>query len=379
MSLMFPVMAGVILAVIYFSGQATKQAESSSQNQKFSFAVTDESGVINKNLLEALKTKTFISKQQGIDAVTSGKLDAYFYYPKDVAHNNVEIYGNDVGIFKNSRYNAMAGFLLSQSVSSEVSATDAVVLQNKISYQSTTYQNGQIYDGLRQLIAPGVFLVLFYLLIVTFGNQMLASTTEEKENRVIEMILTTLEARTLIFGKIISLVLLGFLQSAIVLVPIIAGYLLLHDKLALPSLDLSNIPLDWPRVLVSALIFIVSFIMFTGLLVTVGAAAPTAKEASGFFGIVVMLLFGPLYAASLFVSSPNSGIVQFLSYFPLTAPIPLMLRNAVGNLEFWQAGISIIILVISTLIILNIAVRAFRYGALEYSRRLSLREIFRTT
>jgi ABC-2 type transport system permease protein len=227
------------------------------------------------------------------------------------------------------------------------------------------------------MIFPGVFLVLFYLLIAFFGNQMLTSTTEEKENRVIEMILTTIEARTLIVGKIISLIALAFIQGIIVVLPALIGYILLHDKLSLPSFDLSSLPVDWGRILVSAAIFVMSFLLFTGLLVAIGAAMPTAKEAGGFIGIVMMLLFGPLYAASLFVSAPNSPIVTGLSLFPFTAPIPLLLRNAVGNLQGWEVALSLAILTVSTVVVMGIAVRLFRYGALEYSRKLSLAEIFR--
>lgn len=90
----------------------------------------------------------------------------------------------------------------------------------------------------------------------------------------------------------------------------------------------------------------------------------------------MILIFGPLYAAPLFLSSPDSPIVQFLSYFPPTAPIPLMLRNAVGNLEYWQAGLASLLLLVTTVVILMIAVRVFRQGALEYNRKLSFKEIF---
>lgn len=56
--------------------------------------------------------------------------------------------------------------------------------------------------------------------------------------------------------------------------------------------------------------------------------------------------------------------------------IPLLLRNAVGNLTWAEAGIAIAILSVTSFVVLQIAIRVFRYGALEYSRRLSLREIF---
>jgi ABC-2 type transport system permease protein len=153
---------------------------------------------------------------------------------------------------------------------------------------------------------------------------MLTSTTEEKENRVIEMILTTIEARTLIVGKIISLVALAFLQGALMILPVVIAYFALHNQLNLPSLDLSTIPVNWSRIGVSAAIFVASF-----------------------------------------------------SIFPLTAPIPLLLRNAVGNLQSWEIAVALPVMAITAIIILALAVRVFRYGALEYSRKLSLREILR--
>ena len=376
LSLSFPLMVGVIFGIIYFSNKATGDALEQISSEKFSLVVTDESGIVNPELIKGFGGIVTTDKQGSIDRVVDGTLDAYIYYPKDLTKQPVEVYGKDVGLFDNSKYQNVARLLLDQSASSSVPASEALVLQGNVSYAASTYKDGGEYDGMKQLIAPGIFLVLFYFLIAFFGNQMLTSTTEEKENRVIEMILTTVRARTLIIGKILSLVALGFLQTCIILVPVVIAYVLLHDNLSLPSLDISSIPLDPVRITIGALIFITSFLLFTGLLVTIGAAVPTAKEAGSFFGIVMMLIFGPLYAAPLFISSPDSPIVQALSYIPFTAPIPLMLRNAVGNLELWQAGLAIAILMVTAMIVLNIAVRVFRYGALEYSRKLSLREVF---
>jgi ABC-2 type transport system permease protein len=190
------------------------------------------------------------------------------------------------------------------------------------------------------------------------------------------MILTTIRARTLIIGKILSLLVLALIQVFVILTPITILYVLLNSALALPQLDLSNLPLDPARIAIGAALFVCSFLMFTGLLVAIGSASPTAKEASGFFGIVMVLLFGPLYAVTLFISAPTSDLVRFLSFFPLTAPIPMMLRNAVGNLSIPDALLGVAILAVSSVIALWIAVRMFQYGALEYSRRISLKTIF---
>lgn len=375
-SLLFPVAIGAVAGIIYFSNKATNDVSSQSSKQKFSFAVKDDSGFINPSLVEAMKGQTVESRERGIDDVKAGKLDAFFYYPSQVTTSKVEVYGKDVGLFDNGRYEAVAKSLLTQSVASTVSESKAMVLKGETPFQVATYRDGKEYNGFMEMIAPGIFLILFYLMIATFGNQMLNATIEEKENRVIEMILTTINAKALIIGKIFSLIVLGFLQIIIVMVPVVTAYLLLHDNFNLPNLDLTQLPLDPQRILVGFAIFAISFILFTGLLVAIGAAAPTAKEAGSFFGVVMLFIFGPLYAFSLFISSPDMPIVQFLSYFPFTAPIPLMLRNAVGNLELWQAGISFAILTVTAIVVMLLAVRTFRYGALEYDRRLGLKEIF---
>ena len=377
MALSLPLIICVILLISFLSGQATEKAANETKNQKFSIEITDDSGLINKDLIKAFGATESTDKQVSINKTISGKLDAYFYYPNDLSKNKIEIYAKDVGLFDNGRYDAVAKLLLQQSVASTIDVRITTILQDKLQLDSKIYKNGKQSDGFKELIAPGIFLVLFYFLIAMFGNQMLTSTTEEKENRVTEMILTTIEARTLIVGKILSLILLAFVQIILMLVPVIIAYIFFRDSVSLPNIDISNIPLNALRIGLAAGIFTFSFLFFTGILVAVGAVAPTAKEAGSFFGVVMIFLFGPLYAVSLFVSSPESILVKVLTFFPLTAPIPLLLRNAVGNLSVGDSIIGIIILAISAIIMLSIAIRLFHYGVLEYSNRIKLNVLFR--
>lgn len=372
----FPVMFAAIFGIIFLSNVSTDEAANKLKEQKFSLKVTDDSGLLNPTLVKGFGATTTADKSAAIAAVRDGSLDAYIYYPRDIASNAIEVYGQDVGIFDNGRYDGVAKSLLSMSVEATVDSNTKTIVKNTTKSKVTTYREGTEFDPARQMVLPGIFLVLFYILIAFFGNQMLTSTTEEKENRVIEMLLTTVQARTLIVGKIYSLIILAFIQGMIILVPAITGYLLFREKLRLPDFDLSSLPVDPLRIATAAAIFIASFLLFTGLMVAIGSAVPTAKEAGGFIGLIMMLIFGPLYAVSLFISTPESPFVRFMTLFPFTAPIPMLLRNAVGNLEPWETIVGIALLVGCAAITMAIAVRIFRYGALEYSRKLSLREIF---
>jgi ABC-2 type transport system permease protein len=374
-ALAFPIIILALFSIIFFSNQTTQEATSNTINQQFSLVVTDDSGLISDDILKMINASSTGDKQAAIESVRTGSLDAYIYYPSDLNTSPVEIYAKNASLFDNSRYKATADTLLQVAAQSTTSPEIRTILQSKVSFASAIYKDGELYNGFAQLIAPGIFLILFYALITMFGSQMLSSTTEEKENRVIEMILTTIKARTLIIGKILSLFALGAIQMLVILIPTLVLYILLSSSLSMPSLNLVNIPLDPVRIGIGALLFITSFILFTGVLVGIGAASPTAKEASSFFGVVMLFIFGPLYAVTLFISSPDTIIVKFLSFFPLTAPVPLLLRNAVGNLSIPEAAIGIAILSISAVIALAMSIRLFRYGALEYSRKVSLKTL----
>lgn len=371
----FPIMIGAVFGIVFLSNNATRDAADKLKEQTFSIAITDDSHLLSPQITSAFHAK-MITKEAGIAAVKNGTVDAYFYYPADVSAHHIEIYGKNVGLFENGRYSSVALALLSQSVQNTVSPQIRTVLQNAAASDTTIYRDGRAYDPFKEMILPGIFLVLFYVLMSFFAGQALTSTTEEKENRVIEMILTTIEARTLIIGKIISLIILMLIQGVLVVAPVLIGYLLFRNQLNLPNIDLSGLPVDWARIGVAAVIFALSFAFFTGVLVLIGATMPTAREANQFMGFVMIALYGPLYAVSLFISMPDAPIVRFLSLFPLTSPIPLLMRNAAGNLQPWEIAAGTLILLASSIFVLILAVRVFRFGALEYSRKVSLKEMF---
>ena len=372
MALGFPLMFAALYGIMFWSQSTTMQAAKELEKQEFSLAVTDDSKLVRPELFMAAKTKTVESKEAGINDVKNGKIDAYIYFPKDISKQKVEVYGKDVGLFQNGKYGAVAQSLLSQSVASSVSQAQVAILQNKVQLSSTTYLDGKEHGGINEMIAPGLFLVIFFMLVTFFGNQMLTSSTEEKENRTVEMLLTMVKTDTLITGKILSLMVLALIQMLVIVLPVAAGYLAFGSKLQLPNMDLSLLVFDPVRIGLALVIFLASFMMFTGMLVTLGAMMPTAKEASQWFGLVIMLIFGPFYGITAFVSFPDSPFVKFLSLFPFTAPIPLLLRNAVGNLPAWEGLLGVALLIVAAVFVLWLAVRVFRYGAMSYDSKLSL-------
>lgn len=185
------------------------------------------------------------------------------------------------------------------------------------------WADGQLSPGWNAAILPGLFLVLLFMAVVMLGQQMLNITVEEKENRVTEMILTTIHPTTLIVGKVIGVVVVGIVQGAVLLLPMLALGLVpgliptpagADPEMAQAALGQASI--DLPRVFMGAALFLASFLLFAGLLVAIGAVMPTAKDAGSAFGGVMIAMFLPLYAAPLVMQAPDSLVSQVMTYFP---------------------------------------------------------------
>lgn len=376
--LSLPIFLGILFGLIYISGKSSDDAEKAQESAKFSLLVQDESGSISDQTIAAFGGSKINDKQAGISAVTDGQKDAFFYYPKDLTKESVEVYNKNSGLTDNGKYTTVAKGLLKSSASAAVSPSSAAILSDTVKYDQTNYADGKKVDLIGQAVIPAIFLIIFYAVITLLGGQMLTSTTEEKENRVTEMILTSIKSKALILGKITALILLGFVQIITLLLPLIIVYIFARDALNIPDLNgfISNIEVDPVRIAIAASILITAFMLFTGLLVGIGAAVPTAKDANGFFGMVILAMFIPFYVFMAIISQPQLFIVQVLSYFPLTSPITLMLRNAVGNLSIHEALIGIGILAVFGVIALALAIRIFRYGTLEYSKIISFSTLF---
>lgn len=378
--LAIPVMIGVVIGIIFFSNKSQDDRQEELAKQKFSLIVQDESNLIAPAILKSFGATKTDDKQAAIATVKKGKVDAFFYYPSDLSKQPIEVYNKNDGIVDNGKYTTVAETLVKSSAAATVNSPSAIAaLQGTLKTDQTNYKDGESINPLGQLIPPLVFLVLFYATIVLLGNQMLTSTTEEKENRVTEMLLTSISSRVLIIGKIVALVLLGFVQIAVILIPVIAAYVFARESLNIPDLasfmsDLSFAP---GPIALGAALLVTGFMLFTGLLVGIGAATPTAKEANSFFGFVILLMVLPFYFFALLITPSASPIVTGLSFFPLTAPFTLLIRNAFGTLPLNEALIGLAIVTISSVVAIALAIRIFRYGTLEYSKTLSLSSIFK--
>lgn len=375
-TLLVPALIIVVFAISLASSSSSQDASDAQSSERFAFEYIDSSGLVDSTLATAAGGVVVSDAQEGIDHVKSGDVTAFFDYPADPTTHPIEVYGADEGIFANGKYTSVASSLLQSSATAKIGSPQlSAIARGAATTHMTTFQNGHVAGGLESVIAPMLYLVLLYIVIILMGNQMLSATVEEKENRVTEMILTTIRATTLLVGKVISLFVIGFVQMFVFAIPIAVGYTFFRDKLSIPDLDVAALEFQARPMIVGGLLLLGSFALFTATLVAIGAAMPTVKDAAPFFTGVILTLFIPIYAVSLIVASPDATIVQVFTFFPYTAPVTALLRNAFGSFPLWMAAADIVMLFALSAVVLRIGVQIFKYGSIEYSKKVSLKGV----
>lgn len=378
-TLILPLLVFGLGALLISANVSSANTADQQKNARFDFLYSDASGLVSPNLAREYGGKLIESQSEGVEEVQIGGTPAYFDYPADPKTQAIKVYGADAGVFQNSKYSSVAESLLSASVEQRLDApVDVAILRGEVTSTTTTFKDGAVAPGFEAILPALVFLAAFFIVIVFLGNQMLNSTLEEKENRVTEMILTTINPTNLLIGKVISLFAIGLIQIAVFALPVLVGYLFFRDQLNIPNFDLSGLVFDPQKMIIGSLILIGGFALFTGTLVAVGAVMPTAKDAAPVFSVVIFAVVIPLYASSYAVSAPESPIVQILAFFPYTAPITALILNAFGSLPLWQAIVIIVELFVLAAIVLRLAVRLFRYGSIQYSSKVKIRDVLGT-
>jgi ABC-2 type transport system permease protein len=373
-TLSVPVIMAVVFGMIFLSNTSTSSAAEAQKNAQFSISYRDASGLITSADAAAFGAVPAASTDAGIRAVQSGAVDAYFEFPTHPESTAVKVYGKDKGLFENGKYAAVAQAMLARAVAVRIGSPQLSSLASgSAKVETVTYAGSEVAGGMNSVIPPMAFLVVFYGLVVLLAGQMLNSTLEEKENRVTEMILTTLKPTTLITGKVLALFMVGLVQVAVFASPVLVGAIFYRDALRIPEFDASQLIFDPLRMTVGFLILVGGFALFTTTLVAIGAVMPTAKEAGNFMGVMIALIFIPFYSVSLVVSEPHSPIVQVFTYFPFSAPVTALLRNAFGSLSVMEAALVIAILYLGAAVMLRVAVRLFQYGSISYTSKVSIR------
>jgi ABC-2 type transport system permease protein len=206
------------------------------------------------------------------------------------------------------------------------------------------------------MLLPTGVTVLFYIILVSASTLLLQSITKEKENRVLEILLSSMTTGQMLTGKIIALGLVGLLQTG---VWIGASVIMLGA-----GQQASMVPMDAiipSSFIVWALVFFLGgYLLYASLMAGVGAMVPNLREASQATSMVIMPMIVPLVMMSNLIQDPNGAFAVALSFIPLTSPVAMLTRMAVDEIPIWQVLLSAGLLILFAVWVIRVISVLFR-------------------
>lgn len=218
------------------------------------------------------------------------------------------------------------------------------------------------------LIGQGFAIALIFTLIA-YGTILLQTVSEEKENRMVEVLLTSASPLAIMTGKVLALGLAGLIQMAVW----IAAVALIVPRFAGVLPDISNLPIDFGFLLLALAFFLTGYAIAAAMMAAIGAATTSTTEAGPLTALVIIPLAVPFYAMPLFLTSADHWLPRLLSLLPLTAATSMMLRLATSRVAPGEVALSLVLMVVTAALLLWLASRVFRAGLLLYGQRMSLR------
>jgi ABC-2 type transport system permease protein len=238
--------------------------------------------------------------------------------------------------------------------------------------QSTDKNREASKEGFINIILPFLAGILFIVAISTTSGYLMQAVVEEKENRTMEIMVTSVSPGQMMSGKVIADIAVGVTQLLIWSIFIVLA--LVIGRNYIPSLG--GLQFSGEIIGVLLVVMVPAFIMISGLMAAVGATVSEASEGQQIVGLFTIPLWLPYIFIGVFMQNPNSPLAIAMSLFPLTAPMTIAIRIALTTIPTWQLIASVTILVLSAIGAVWLAGRAFRLGMLRYGQRLRWKEVF---
>ncbi|MFD1032599.1 ABC transporter permease [Metaplanococcus flavidus] len=320
---------------------------------------------------------TEVTEQEAAAALESEEDAAYvFIDEQSVETGNVAVYtGEETNPAFMEEVQLLGGPLQMMQIEQlGLTPDEAGVVAQGIVFEDAsdeTEDSGLFSESILARVIPGIFAAVVMLSIVFTGMAIFQSASQEKKDKIAEIILSSLTPADLMQGKIIGYFVLGIIQ---VIVFIVIALPALIWKIDFPIIEYLLVP----ELLVLLLISILGYLLYAALFVGIGATMADISTAGNFQGMVMMLPFSPFLFIGPVFSDPSGFWAQLGSYVPFTAPGVLILRLSL--LEEWpwvEIGIAIAILAISVLIFMKLAGKIFKIGILMYGKNATPGEIWK--
>lgn len=326
-----------------------------------------------KEINKSIEFIQYTGNEEAEEAIISKTISSYIIIPDDYLKNGtIELYSTNVGFdFQEMELSAQLSeiiitTLLTDKVDDDTLARIIEPVDMKLFTIDTAgdVKEKGISDIIGDFALPFITGMLLIITIFSASGYLLRGVAEEKETRVIEIILSSLTPRELLTGKIIGLGCVGLLQITIWISIGTMGSIYVLPVVIKPLV-----------LLLAFVYFILGFLLFASIMAGVGAISGSMQEAQQLVGIFTFIAIAPMMFMQVLVTKPDGAISTFLSLFPLTSPVAMLSRIAVSDVPVYQIAASILILIVSVYFVIILSSRLFRVGLLMYGKRPDIRTI----
>ena len=255
------------------------------------------------------------------------------------------------------------------------------------------------------MTAGFIFTFLIYMFVMSYGGMVMQSVMEEKTNRIVELMVSSVKPFQLMMGKIIGVALVGFVQLAIwgvmlsIILMVCGSVFGLSTAPAVPAVagadaqmaavaqqagggeaaEIMSALMGLPYAelgIMFVLYFVGGYLLYASFFAAVGASINAQEDSSQFIMPVVLIMVFGLYAAMYSAENTNGPLAFWASIFPLTSPIVMMVRIPFG-VPWWEEVLSLGLLFATSMAFVWISARIYRVGILMYGKKPSLREMLK--
>lgn len=222
------------------------------------------------------------------------------------------------------------------------------------------------------IVAFGATMVMM-MAIIAGASTLVQAVTEEKESRMIEVLLTSVPPVSIMAGKVLGIGTAMLLSTTVS----VASLIIIGPRVFDAFPNAPDLPLDFATIAWAIAFFVTGYFLSAVLLAGIGSMATKVREASQLAVVVIMPMVLPVYALALILEQPDGTLARILSFFPLTAPVTMLTRMAADGSSTLESLASLTVLILGSVATLWASARVFRAGLLMYGQRMSLRAMVR--
>lgn len=221
----------------------------------------------------------------------------------------------------------------------------------------------------------GLVMIIF-MIIIMYGSMVATSVTQEKSNRTMEVLVTSVDTNLLFFAKVLAGAVAALIQSAVMLGTVLISYKINQDKWG----GMLNMILDIPTnvLVVFALFGIGGFLFYTFIYGAMGALVSKTEDINKSAGGVQMVIMIVYFITLASLTNVDGIMIKVTSFLPVSSYSAMFARVAMGSVNTWEIVVSFIILVASIVVVGIIGAKIYRMGTLRYGNPIKLSNAFKS-